>query len=91
MSCSGVVDREAVTAVFDALDAAVGGVPGWVDFATRERAEADLARLGSQFRPEQVAGLADRGILRHRGRPDHRATAARPLTRASKSSPVLEP
>jgi hypothetical protein len=27
-------------------------LPGWVDQATRELAEADLARLGSQFRPE---------------------------------------
>ncbi|KLO41797.1 HNH endonuclease signature motif containing protein [Mycobacterium haemophilum] len=36
------------------------GLPGWVDTATRERAEAHLAKLGSQFRPEQLAGLADR-------------------------------
>jgi hypothetical protein len=35
-------------------------LPGWVDAATRERAEAHLARVGSQFRPEQLAGLADR-------------------------------
>jgi hypothetical protein len=35
-------------------------VPGWVDTATRERAEAHLARLGAQFRPDQLAGLADR-------------------------------
>ncbi len=34
-------------------------LPGWVDAATRERAEADLARHGSQIRPEQLAGLAD--------------------------------
>ncbi len=34
-------------------------LPGWVDVATRERAEAHLARLGSEFRPEQLAGLAD--------------------------------
>jgi hypothetical protein len=34
-------------------------LPGWVDVATRESAEADLARLGSQFRPEPLAGLAD--------------------------------
>ena len=34
-------------------------LPGWVDQATRERAEADLARKGAQFRPEQLAGLAD--------------------------------
>ncbi|MBY0386900.1 MAG: HNH endonuclease [Mycobacterium pseudokansasii] len=33
-------------------------LPGWVDQATRERAEAQLARQGSQFRPEQLAGLA---------------------------------
>jgi Domain of unknown function (DUF222) len=34
-------------------------LPGWVDQATRESAEADLARKGAQFRPEQLAGLAD--------------------------------
>ncbi|MBY0386681.1 MAG: 13E12 repeat family protein, partial [Mycobacterium pseudokansasii] len=34
-------------------------LPGWVDQATRERAEAQLARQGGQFRPEQLAGLAD--------------------------------
>ncbi len=33
-------------------------LPGWVDFAAREHAEARLARFGSQFRPEQLAGLA---------------------------------
>ena len=35
-------------------------LPGWVDAATRERAEAQLARQGTQFRPEQLAGLADK-------------------------------
>ncbi|HUH67635.1 MAG TPA: HNH endonuclease signature motif containing protein [Mycobacterium sp.] len=35
-------------------------LPGWVDAATREQAEARLAKEGSQFRPEQLAGLADR-------------------------------
>ncbi len=34
-------------------------LPGWVDDATRQQAEAHLAKLGTQFRPEQVAGLAD--------------------------------
>lgn len=34
-------------------------LPGWVDAATRQQAEAQLARQGSQFRPEQLAGLAD--------------------------------
>jgi len=34
-------------------------LPGWVDQATRERAEADLAKQGTQYRPEQLAGLAD--------------------------------
>jgi hypothetical protein len=34
-------------------------LPGWVDDATRERAEADLAKQGTQYRPEQLAGLAD--------------------------------
>ncbi|EUA01968.1 hypothetical protein I547_4125 [Mycobacterium kansasii 824] len=33
-------------------------LPAWIDQATRERAEAQLARQGSQFRPEQLAGLA---------------------------------
>ena len=35
-------------------------LPGWVDIQTREKAEADLARKGSQFRPEQLAGMAQR-------------------------------
>jgi Domain of unknown function (DUF222) len=35
-------------------------LPGWVDAATRQRAEAHLARLGSQFRPDQLSGLADK-------------------------------
>jgi hypothetical protein len=35
-------------------------LPGWVDEATRARAEADLAKAGSQYRPEQLAGLAER-------------------------------
>ncbi|CAM4249732.1 hypothetical protein MB901379_03408 [Mycobacterium basiliense] len=34
-------------------------LPGWVDQGTRERAEADLARQGGQYRPEQLAGLAN--------------------------------
>lgn len=34
-------------------------LPGWVDLATREQAEARLAREGSRFRPEQLAGLAN--------------------------------
>ncbi|OOK76365.1 hypothetical protein BZL30_3627 [Mycobacterium kansasii] len=33
-------------------------LPGWVDQATRERAEAQLARQGGQVRPEQLSGLA---------------------------------
>ncbi|VBA40965.1 hypothetical protein LAUMK191_03777 [Mycobacterium attenuatum] len=33
-------------------------LPGWVDQATRERAEAQLARHGGQVRPEQLSGLA---------------------------------
>ncbi|WP_139811518.1 DUF222 domain-containing protein, partial [Mycobacterium avium] len=33
-------------------------LPGWVDQATRERAEADLAREGTRYRPEQLAALA---------------------------------
>jgi hypothetical protein len=35
-------------------------LPGFVDIETREKAEAHLARLATQFRPEQVARLADR-------------------------------
>jgi hypothetical protein len=35
-------------------------LPGFVDIDTREHAEAHLARLGSQYRPEQLAALADR-------------------------------
>ena len=35
-------------------------LPGWIDADTRTHAEADLARLGTQYRPDQLAGLADR-------------------------------
>jgi len=35
-------------------------LPGWVDAATREQAEADLARKGTQYRPEQLRRFADR-------------------------------
>ena len=35
-------------------------LPEWVDQPTRERAEADLAELGSQRRPEDLATLAER-------------------------------
>jgi Domain of unknown function (DUF222) len=34
-------------------------MPCWVDAATRERAEADLATLAAQYRPEQVRERAD--------------------------------
>jgi Domain of unknown function (DUF222) len=34
-------------------------LPGWVDAKTRDDAEARLASQGSQFRPEQLARLAD--------------------------------
>lgn len=34
-------------------------LPGWVDFATRRAVEADLATHGTNYRPEQLAGLAD--------------------------------
>jgi hypothetical protein len=34
-------------------------LPGWIDHSTREQTEARLAKEGSQFRPEQLAGLAD--------------------------------
>ncbi len=36
-------------------------LPGWVDGAARECAEAELAKLGTQFRPEQLSELA-RGL-----------------------------
>ena len=35
-------------------------LPGWIDVDTRAHAEADLARLATQYRPDQLAGLADR-------------------------------
>jgi hypothetical protein len=35
-------------------------LPGWIDPDARAQAEADLARLGTQYRPDQLAGLADR-------------------------------
>jgi hypothetical protein len=35
-------------------------VPGAVDFATRQAAEADLARMAAQFGPEQLRKAADR-------------------------------
>jgi hypothetical protein len=34
-------------------------LPGWIDAATREQVEAELATQGSQYRPEQLAWLAD--------------------------------
>ncbi|WP_077089430.1 HNH endonuclease signature motif containing protein [Mycobacterium rhizamassiliense] len=34
-------------------------LPGWIDAETREQVEARLAKEGSQFRPEQLADLAD--------------------------------
>ena len=34
-------------------------LPGWVDIHTREVVEKHLAELATQFRPEQVADLAD--------------------------------
>src|SRR5271167_2974236 len=35
-------------------------LPGWVDGPTRQHAEAQLVRLGAQFRPDQLGGLADK-------------------------------
>jgi hypothetical protein len=35
-------------------------LPSWVDIETREKAEEHLAKLATQFRPDQVARLADR-------------------------------
>ncbi|HEX5253751.1 MAG TPA: DUF222 domain-containing protein, partial [Mycobacterium sp.] len=34
-------------------------LPGWIDWATREQAEAKLAMEGTRYRPEQVSKLAD--------------------------------
>ncbi|OBF75976.1 hypothetical protein A5750_09685 [Mycobacterium sp. 852002-51613_SCH5001154] len=34
-------------------------LPGWVDFATRQAVEADLVAHGMNYRPEQLAQLAD--------------------------------
>ncbi|MCV7392979.1 DUF222 domain-containing protein, partial [Mycobacterium paraseoulense] len=34
-------------------------LPGWVDAATRQTVEADLAAHGTRYRPEQLAALAD--------------------------------
>jgi Domain of unknown function (DUF222) len=34
-------------------------LPGWIDAATREQVEARLAKEGTGFRPEQLAGVAD--------------------------------
>jgi hypothetical protein len=33
-------------------------LPGWIDIETRTHAEADLARLATQYRPDQLAGFA---------------------------------
>jgi hypothetical protein len=33
-------------------------LPGWIDLETRTHAEADLARLATQYRPDQLAGFA---------------------------------
>ncbi|OBB99382.1 HNH endonuclease signature motif containing protein [Mycobacterium sp. 852002-40037_SCH5390672] len=35
-------------------------LPGWIDDDTRAHAEADLARMATRYRPDQLAGLADR-------------------------------
>lgn len=34
-------------------------LPGWIDIETRTHAEADLARLATQYRPDQVVGFAE--------------------------------
>ena len=33
-------------------------LPGWIGMPTREQVEARLAKNGTRFRPEQLAGLA---------------------------------
>ncbi|QUR68334.1 HNH endonuclease signature motif containing protein [Mycobacterium spongiae] len=35
-------------------------LPSWVDQPSRDQAEADLAATGTQYRPEQLAGFADK-------------------------------
>ncbi|BBY22495.1 hypothetical protein MSTO_27000 [Mycobacterium stomatepiae] len=34
-------------------------LPGWIDIETRTAAEADLARLATQYRPDQLIGFAE--------------------------------
>ncbi|MEM6109422.1 HNH endonuclease signature motif containing protein [Mycobacterium sp. 050272] len=34
-------------------------LPGWIDIETRTHAEADLARLATQYRPDQLLGFAE--------------------------------
>ncbi|BBY19972.1 hypothetical protein MSTO_01770 [Mycobacterium stomatepiae] len=34
-------------------------LPGWIDIETRTAAEADLARLATQYRPDQLTGFAE--------------------------------
>ncbi len=48
----GVGHVQVIRRFFDRL-------PSWVDVGTREIAEKHLAELGTQFRPDQVADLAD--------------------------------
>ena len=48
----GVGHVQVIRRFFDQL-------PGWVDVGTRERAEKHLAELATQFRPDQVADLAE--------------------------------
>ncbi|OOK72250.1 hypothetical protein BZL30_5474 [Mycobacterium kansasii] len=38
-------------------------LPGWVDQATRERAEAQLARQGGQVRPNNYPGWPPRSLI----------------------------
>jgi hypothetical protein len=38
----------------------LAGLPGWIDAATAEQAQAKLARQATHFRPDQLAKLADK-------------------------------
>lgn len=41
----------------------LAGLPTWIETATRERAEADLADLATRFRPDELHRAADRMAL----------------------------
>src|SRR6185437_10914252 len=61
-------------------------LPGWIDEATRERVEADLARHATHYRPEELDGLAHTladclnpdGLYRDEDRARHRGLTLGP-------------